>query len=190
VTVTVVGMRGLSTAIRKIEEHIGTGARGRRQLLGRLGRMARDETRGNITTQGGGGWKKLSRWTQAKTGRRKALLPLRGRIKHRYDAETAEVYFEQTSPFWNLDTHHFGRTSRPVKNKHMRIPIPFNRGQIKAFTGGGRGSFGTSFGSITIYNRKASVLPARPVWASKRQLQAGVQTGLRNWLRELEQKVK
>lgn len=177
--VTVIGINKLQGAIREVRNHVGDSPSGRRRLMNKMGLAMRNASRQNITTQGEGKWAPLSRWTRAKTGRRKALITLRERIKHDYNADQARVYFEQSSPFWNLDTHHFGRTSAGVRNTPMRIPLPRNSGQI---AGAGL--------RILIFNRRASRIPARPVWASKKQIQAEGEKQIANWLEELRRKVQ
>jgi phage gpG-like protein len=178
--VTIIGIEKLQGALKEVLEHVGSTARGRRKLMFRLGRGMRDATRRNITTQGDGTWKPLSRWTRAKTGRNKALITLRNRVKMDYNADQARVYFEKSSPYWDLTTHHTGRRSAAVRGKAMNIPLPSNTaGRIS-----GAGS------RLLIFNRKVSILPARKVWASKAQIEKETEKHIAGWLDELRAKVK
>jgi hypothetical protein len=182
--VTVVGLDNLRGALSELEVAFGDGARGRRQLLTRLTRAFRDATRNNISRQSGNGvsWKRLSNWTVAKTGRRKALITLRDRIKTQVNKNAGIVYFEQDHPRWNLTMHHKGFTSRAVKGKRMSIPIRFPAINIAGRT---RNLVSTNdaLGSrLVITKRKASVIPPRPVWPEGKEAGQLVNKGLQDYL--------
>jgi hypothetical protein len=125
-----------------------------------------------ITLQGRGKkYQPLAQITSLRTGRRKALLSLRKQIKSNFTSKNANVFFTPISDKWNDLSHHFGFTSPPVVNKRMVIPL--------------RGG-----GSIFLKNRKASVIPAREIWPSNKEVTTEVKpifdrfirnTMRRNW---------
>ena len=108
--------------------------------------------RSTITRQGRKRpYKPLSDWTRRRTGRRKALITLRKRIKTTSNRSGATVFFDPVSSNWNITMHHKGFKSRAVLNKTMVIP-----------TVGGK--------SIVLKSRKAVRIPAREVWPTKTEV--------------------
>lgn len=163
--VVVVDDRNLKRAFRTIEKSLQ--GNGRRKLFARIARKLRDLTRRRITTQGDGSWKPLSRWTKERTGRRKALLPLRKNIKAKWNNNEATVVFERTSPDWDATTHHQGATSPAVKGKRMTFLLANGKRR-------------------TFFNRKASVIPARRIWLSQKMTRIQVNRILRDYTKEIE----
>jgi phage gpG-like protein len=151
----------------------------RRRLMKMIGRKFRDHARRNITTQGGGKWKPLSKWTRARTGRRKALVTLRPRIKFRATADQAVLFFERRDPHWTLSDHHRGFRSPPVRGKLMKVPLR-NPGLL-----GLRGKDHIEFTS-----RKESVIPARPIWPVGRQAKRIIKMELKRYRSKVERRVR
>ena len=171
----VVDDKDLRRAFKIIEDQLA--ARGRRKLFSRIARDLRDLTRRRITSQGGGTWKPLSKWTKARTGRRKALITLRKRIKAKWDNDSARVFFEVSSPEWDITDHHKGYTSRRVRGKRMTVPLK------------NPAAIGHNKSTITFSNRKASITPARKIWLSQKQTKTFVKRNLARYTREIEDKI-
>ena len=91
-------------------------------LLNRVGRALRDDARNRITTQNNGKWPKLSKWTRAKTGRLKALITERGKIKFKRWGRSGVAVGHESGGDWSLDDHVKGFT-RPAVNKRVVIPL-------------------------------------------------------------------
>lgn len=91
-------------------------------LMTKIGRAGRDYARARITSQGDGEWPALSKWTRAKTGRRKALITQRSRIKYRKIKGGVELYHDSPSTSWSLKDHKRGFTRPAVRGKVV-IPL-------------------------------------------------------------------
>lgn len=140
----------------------------RRRIMRRLGIELRDAVRARFTTQGDGTWAPPSDWIAMKTGRRKALLPLRSRIHYRLSGnDTVDVFFDAPTTDWNINMHHEGFVSPPVDDKSMAIPLR---------TGG----------FIRLRSRGASVIPARRIWLTPAQTRRIVAAEMERFARELE----
>ena len=160
----------------------------RRRLMNRLAASGRDETRKNITSQGRGTWPKLSAWTMAQTGRRKALITLRkfvGVKKAGPSAIRASTIFRSPGDF-TLTQHHTGFTEPPeagiVKIELKRPGVLGNKGKLQA-----KGK-----SSVAFRDTKTKVVPPRPVWPSRRQVKALIRKNVAKWrddmIRALERK--
>lgn len=140
----------------------------RRRIMRRLGIELRDAVRNRFTTQGDGTWAPPSDWIAMKTGRRKALLPLRSRIHYRLQGnDTAEVFFDAPSRDWNIQMHHDGFVSPAVEDKAMAVPLRVG-------------------GFIRFRSRGASVIPARRIWLTPAQTRRIVAAEMERFARELE----
>lgn len=140
-----------------------------------IGRSLRDAVRLRFTTQGHGTWAPLSSWTKARTGRRKALLPLRERIEFRVLGSTgAEVFFNPPAPGASIEGHHRGFVSPPVENKKMSVSL--RAPQI----------LGRSGSYIAFTNRRASLIPVRRVWLTQAETRVVVEAELDDFARRLE----
>lgn len=155
--------RNLRRAMRAME----AGLRNPAPVYGRAARHMRDYVRHTITLQGRRkSYTALSAWTRAKTGRRKALITLRPRIKARWDKSKGEVYFAPASSSWHIDQHHTGFTSPAVTNKRMVVPL--KAGGVRVF-----------------WSRKASKIPAREVWPTRREVEREVTPFFASWVDKL-----
>lgn len=141
---------------------------GRRRVMRRVGIKLRDAVRNRFTTQGNGSWAPASDWITLKTGRRKALLPLRGRIQYTLVGnDGVEVFFDAPTDEWNIQMHDQGFISPPVVGKKMAFPT--RRGKIVSFT-----------------RRAASVIPARRIWLTPTETRRIVREELDRVAREIE----
>lgn len=141
---------------------------GRRRVMRRVGIKLRDAVRNRFTTQGDGSWAPPSDWIALKTGRRKALLPLRSRIQYKLEGDdTAQVFFDAPTDEWNIQMHNDGFTSPAVEGKNMAFPT--RAGKIIRFT-----------------KRAASVIPARRIWLTPAETRRIVNEELESFARELE----
>lgn len=156
-------------AKRKIRAlHDGLRPSGRRRVMRRVGIKLRDAVRNRFTTQGDGSWAPPSDWIALKTGRRKALLPLRGRIHYKLEGDdTAQVYFDAPTDEWNIGMLNDGFTSPAVDGKNMAFPT--RAGNVIRFT-----------------KRAASVIPARRIWLTPAETRRLVNEELDRFARELE----
>lgn len=127
-----------------------------RPVYRRTAAHMRDYVRQTITSQGRSKpYQPLAPTTVLKTGRRKALLELRPRIKSSYSSQNAIVFFEKMSPHWDDLSHHFGFRSKAVVNKRMILPN--RKGKTIHFT-----------------SRKESVIPAREIWPNDREIKSEI----------------
>ena len=141
---------------------------GRRRIMRRVGIKLRDAVRARFTTQGDGSWAPPSDWTTLKTGRRKALLPLRGRIQYRLQGDdTAQVFFDAPTDEWSIGMHDKGFTSPKVEGKNMAFTA--RTGKLIRFT-----------------KRAASVIPARRIWLTPNETRRVVNEELDRFAREME----
>jgi len=147
---------------------------GRRRVLRRIAGALRDKVRNRFSTQGDGTWAPLSDWTRARTGRRKALMPLQRRIKSRVEGDRAEVYFDAPTDEWNIEMHNRGFKSKAVEDKRMVIPMASG------------GSIGVRGSRLIIKNRRMSVIPARRIWLTASETRATLNEELDAFAAELE----
>lgn len=152
----------------------------RRRLINKLASRARDMTRRNITTQGGGKWAKLSKWTQAQTGRRKALITLRKFVTVKKSTRSglrASVIFRSPGAF-TLTQHHDGFTD-PAKGDVVKIVLR-RPGAL------GLPPKATSKSFVDRSNRR---VPARKVWPEGRALAVMIRVEAAKWRRELDRRL-
>lgn len=153
----------------------------RKRLMNRLVSKARDMTRRNITTQGGGTWAPLSKWTIAQTGRKKALITLRKfivAVKAKGRGRTAKVVFQSPGNF-TLSQHHDGYTD-PAEGGIVKIALKKPgalklpaKTKVKGFV-----------------DKRSRKVPARPVWPEGRKLFLMLQRETRIWAREMERRLQ
>lgn len=172
----VTGIEATKRGLRFISDALDGKNPRRATLLKRIGAALRDRARGNISDQSyeGQSWRPLSDWTRAKTGRFKALITEREKIKYDVDAQglTLRVFHEQTDPNWTLTQHHKGFTSPAVTGKLMAFPLV--RPNLV-----GIGS------KLAIFqSRKATKTPARPVWPSPAMIKKLVGPLIDLWMKE------
>ncbi len=173
-----VGMARARRQFRRTERDLtGGNPVMRKKLMNRLVSKARDMTRHNITTQGGGKWAPLSKWTVAQTGRRKALITLRKfvvAVKAKGKASTASVVFRSPGDF-TLTQHHDGYTDRPVAGI---VKIALKRPGVL--------NLPKTATSKSFRDRRSRDVPARPVWPEGRKLFRMLQKETRIWARQME----
>lgn len=133
-------------------------------VYGKAARLVRDYVRQTITLQGRKTkYFQLSKWTKARTNRRKALITLRPLIKAAWDSIGGYVYFQQTDKKWHVDDHHTGFTSKAVTGKRMVVPRK----------GGG---------IVAVFmNRKEVKVPSREVWPTQGEVDATVTPVFTQW---------
>lgn len=171
-----VGLQKAKLGIKGIGDDI-TVTRGQAKRLFRaIGRESRDYVRRRITTQGNGSWPKLSKWTRARTGRRKALLTERQRVVFRVKPLKVEVAYEERTAEWNLTTHHKGFTTPGTKNKRVTIPLR------------NPAAIGWNRPAISFRNSKDSVTPPRNVWGFERDHQEIARKQTRIWIKGIIEK--
>lgn len=164
---------------RTARELAGTNPVMQKKLMNLLVSKVRDLARRNITTQGNGSWRPLSKWTVAQTGRRKALVTLRKHIvaiKARGRGTTASVVFNSPGDF-SLNQHHDGfkdpATGGVVKialKKPAALNLP-KKTTVKAFV-----------------DRHSRDVPARRVWPEGRKLFIMLRNETRKWAREMDRR--
>ncbi len=154
----------------------------RRKLLNRLAASGRDQTRRNITTQGRGMWAKLSKWTSAQTGRRKALVTLRkfvGIKRASSKAMSAATIFRSPGDY-TLTQHHTGFTETPkggvVKVALKRPGALDKEGKLKV----------KQAKVVSFRDNTAQVVPARPVWPDRKQLKPIIRKNISLFVKELQ----
>lgn len=152
-----------------------------RRLMNKLASKARDMTRRNITTQGLGAWKKLSKWTVAQTGRRKALVTLRKFIvvkKAKGRATSASVVFNSPGDF-TLTQHHDGYAD-PALGTVVKIELkrPGALGLPRKQT------------SKSFVDKRNRQVPARPVWPEGARLFKMLRVETRKWARQVDRRVQ
>lgn len=171
--VTVVGLEKVKAALRGWEDDFEPGKRQVRVLFGRIGRVLRDDVRDRISSQGdGGSWKKLSKWTRARTGRRKALITERSRVTYIVKPRRLEIAYAERSSQWNLTKHHHGFQTPGFRGKKAVIPLR------------NPGPLGAKGNALTIFSAKPSVVPARPIWTPETKLLRIVNPITRVWVNQ------
>ena len=153
--------RALRGSLRRLKAHLGK----LRPVYAQASRHMRDYVRKTITLQGRlKPYQQLSWWTRSKTGRRKALITLRPRIKAAWNNTEGVVYFDPVSTAWHIDQHHTGYISKAISGKRMVVPKS-GGGVLAVFT-----------------SRKESKVPAREIWPSQRAAAREIQPILKKWL--------
>ncbi len=150
--VTIIGIEKLKKAVRGWRSDFEPSKGQVKVLFFSLGRAVRDDVKKRITSQGHGKWKPLSKWTKARTGRAKALITERSRVKFIVKPRRVEIGYAPRSSDWNLTKHHHGFRTSGFKGKKVTIPLR-NPAALK-----------TKGNSITILSAKPSVIPARTIW--------------------------
>lgn len=119
------------------------------KLFRQIGIKARNRVKRNITEQLG--FAKVSKWTEAKTGRRKALLPVRSMITYKMGRNKVEVGMPEQNG-WNGTKHHKGFYNPPEGRVTLALKNP-----RKLKISGSWFSFNDT---------KGSYVPARPLWGT------------------------
>lgn len=149
--ITITGVTATKKGIRNIIRDLKkTGV-----VYNRLGRALRDDARNRITTQDNGNYDKLSKWTRARTGRRKALITERKNINFRISGGTL-VIGHSAKGDWNIEMHEKGFRTPGFSGRSVTIPLK-NPRALKNVSGN----------SITIRGAKESVVPARRVFSTE-----------------------
>lgn len=168
-----IGIKEFQRTLKAIKKDLTPATSKRIPVLNtRVGRGLRDAARQRITTQGDGKWKPLSKWTRAKTGRRKALITERKNIVYERTTTSVRIIHKSPSAEWSLNTHAKGFT-RPAVRKRVRIPLkqPKLLGVSKPYIILPRGS-------------RATKTPARNVWGTVTEQRNTFIPIVRKWMRE------
>lgn len=177
--ITFVGLDKIRRAARGWKDDFQPNKRQVKVLFGALGRKVRDDVRKRITTQGDGSWAPLSKWTRARTGRRKALITERSRVTFIVKPNRVEIVYIERSNNWNLTKHHRGFKNSGFSGKKVTIPLR-NPGALKV-----------SGNSLTILSAKPSVVPARTVWTPAGKLRRIALPVVNAWARkQLEKRAR
>jgi hypothetical protein len=141
-------------------------------LFNRFGRALRDDARRRITTQDGGKYDKLSKWTRARTGRRKALITERKNISHMIVG--SRLLIGHTATGWNIAMHEKGFTTPGFSGRTVVIPLknPAALRDVKK-------------NFIAIRGAKESVVPARKVFANKDEALTIMKPIITDWLNKI-----
>lgn len=177
VTIKTIGLRRVLRKLKEYKQDYTSGSAEHSKLMTRLGRRGRDYARARITSQGDGTWAPLSKWTRAKTGRRKALITERPRIKFRHVKAGVVIYHDSPSNEWDLAKHGRGFTRPAVRGKVV-IPLKAPRilGVNKPYIVLPRGSPATYTPPRVVFERDDIIM--RKV----------VRPELRKWVNELRSK--
>ena len=172
-TIIIEGMDEVRRATRRWKRSLEPTGPIAGKYLNKIGRLVRDYSRDKITTQDNGKWEKLSKWSQAKTGRRKALITLRGGIVYRKIANGVEVY--DKDPRQLLAKHSRGYTNPPGSGR-VFIPLK-NPGKL---------SPGPNLTSRGIFIRRwvPGTVPRRNVWGTREERDRIIMPIIRQWVRE------
>lgn len=148
-------------AVTQLRTDISPTPKGRTGELWRIiGRELRNEARRNISSQDGGSYEPLSKWTRARTGRRKALVSERKHIHFRFRPARLEVYYNMHRGF-TLTQHHKGYTIKP-KNRKVSIPLR-NPGLLN-------NKSWRKAKAATFVDRKPKKVPARKIWPDENKV--------------------
>jgi len=167
-TIRVTGVAATKAAVKKIRRAMSR----TNPLFTRIGRRLRDDARRRITTQDNGNYPGLSKWTRARTGRRKALITERKNITFKVIRGNL-IVGHQADGDWTIEQHEKGFVT-PGFTKPVTITLK-NPSALKDVTGN----------SITIRGAKASVVPARRVFATEAEAGVIIQDEADKWLRDI-----
>lgn len=169
-TVVVIGLNELKRKTKRWKDDFRPSSARVRVLLRRVGRGVRDFSRNKITTQGDGQWQPLSKWSKAKTGRRKALITLRKFIQFRLQKEAVEIY--DSDPRQLITKHSAG-----FKNPPQVGPLAI--GPLKK-----PGFLNHSGPYLWVNKTKQADVPRRSVWGTQRERERVYNPMVRLWIEE------
>lgn len=169
-TVIITGLDELRRATRRWKDDFRPSSSRVRVLLRRVGRDVRDFARNKITTQGEGSWQPLSKWTRAKTGRRKALITLRDKIQYDVGADSVRVY--DSDPRQLLAKHSSGYKN-PPKQGPLAIGPLVKPGLLKH-----------SGPYLWVRATREADVPRRNVWGTKRERTRVINPIVQDWVRD------
>ncbi len=139
-------------------------------LMNGIGRALRDDARRRITTQDGGTYAPLSKWTRAQTGRRKALITERKNITFKLVGGSLQI--GHVSPgAWTIGMHERGFVEQ---NKSETITLR-NPKALKDVRG-------TQF---FLKSPKPSVTPARKVFANRAETESIARRKADEWIKRI-----
>lgn len=164
VTGVVETKRGIQQIIRDVNKT--------NPLYKRIGRGLRDDARRRITTQDGGKYAPLSKWTRARTGRRKALVTEKKNISFKMIG--GKLIIGHTATGWNISMHEQGFTTSGFSGKKVTITLK-NPNALRDVKGN----------SITIRGAKASEVPARRVFPTEKESITIIKPIIEDWLRKI-----
>jgi len=165
-TVTVTGLELTKKGIAKLRRDLSK----THVLSNRMGRALRDDARRRITTQGDGQWEPLSKWTMARTGRKKALIKERAGITFKLVGAQLIVGHE-SGEAWDLGQHERGFTTPP----DVPATIKLKRPRL----------LGISTKEIHIRRARPSETPARRVFANEAETNKLLEPIVKQWVKEV-----
>jgi hypothetical protein len=166
ININVTGISKTNKGLAKIKRAI----RRTDTLMNGIGRALRDDARRRITSQDGGTYAPLSKWTRAQTGRRKALITERNNIKFRLQGGILQIGHEADGN-WNIGMHESGFVE---DNKSETITLK-NPKALKDVRG-------TQF---FLKSPKPSVVPARKVFANKFETESIAKRKADEWIKKI-----
>ncbi len=161
-TITVTGVELTKKGMAKLNRDLSRTS----VLSNRMGRALRDDARRRITTQGDGTWEPLSKWTMARTGRKKALIKERVKITFKLIGGQLVISHDSDGA-WTLRQHEQGFTTAP----DVPATIKLKRPRLLGVTGN----------TIHIRQAKESVTPARRVFATEPEANRIVRPIVKKW---------
>jgi hypothetical protein len=139
-------------------------------LMNSIGRALRDDARRRITTQDGGTYDPLSKWTRAQTGRRKALITERKNISFKLVGGTLQIG-HQSPGNWSIEQHEKGFVEQNA-SETITLRNPKALKDIR----------GTQF---FLKNPKPSVVPARKVFANRAEAESIAKKKADQWVKKI-----
>jgi len=168
-SIRVTGIKETKLGLSKIRRSL----RNNNAFLRRVGRALRDDARLRITTQDGGTYAPLSKWTKAKTGRRKALITERKNIQFKLTAGAIQVGHEGSAG-WELTSHEKGFTlpgmpeTFTLKRPNFLAPGPNLKGD-----------------QVTVFGKKPSKVPARRVFPTRAEANVILVREAEKWINNI-----
>lgn len=170
-TLTITGVELTKKGISKLKRDLGRTS----VLSNRMGRALRDDARRRITTQGDGSWAPMSKWTAARTGRKKLLISERPKITFKLIGGRLVVGHDSGAG-WSLQDHERGFTTPP----EVPATIALKRPKI----------LGISTSEIHIRRAKESVTPARRVFATEAETVKIAKPIVIKWVNDILRRAK
>lgn len=167
-TLNITGVVSTQKGIRKVLRDVEK----TRPLLNKMGRKLRDDARRRIITQDGGKYAPLSKWTRARTGRRKALTTEKKNISFQIVGST--LIIGHTATGWNLSMHELGFTSTRSVGRVVTIPLR-NRKALRDVRDN----------VLTVTVKNASVIPPRRVFANEVEATTIIRPIIHDWIRKI-----
>jgi len=166
INLNVTGLSNAKKSLAKIQRAI----KRTDPLMNAIGRALRDDARRRITTQDGGTYAPLSKWTRAQTGRRKALITERKNISFKLVGGVLQIG-HQSPGNWSIQQHEKGFVEQNA-SETITLRNPKALKDVR----------GTQF---FVKNPKASVVPARKVFANNAEAESIARKKANEWVKKI-----